>query len=140
MKTFKIFLAILLLNLMSSCASFQLDTLSTSVVYRFNDYDYNSINYIYIHNPSFFYNSTYVDRYGYTRYYYEHPYYIRYCQTRHIKPYRPQSVNHIIPSMVRRTQINNNHTTPINNIRTPRTSNIRTPSRVNNHPTSNRRM
>jgi hypothetical protein len=70
--------------LFTSCASFQFGTVA--VTYDFNQYDYNSIHYLYTNNPHYFYNNSYIDQFGIMRYYYSHPYFVRYYTYRNIKP------------------------------------------------------
>jgi len=52
-------------------------------------YNYNYIHQLYITNPHHFHYQTYYDSFGNQYYYYQHPYYIRYCKERKIRPYYP---------------------------------------------------
>jgi hypothetical protein len=78
--------------LFSSCASYQIN--SVTMDYNFNQYDYNNIHSIYVNNPHYFYNTTYIDQYGIRCYYYMHPYFIRYCTYRNISPNYNNYINH----------------------------------------------
>lgn len=129
MKTLKTLLLILAVSLMSSCASFQIESRTSTI--DVNHYNYDRIHYLYTNNPNYFYNTTYIDQYGIRNYYYQHPYFVRYCSTRNITPYRQPRVYHKQPrstyvAPVRReskyTRVNS---TPVNRTRVNNNSKIR---------------
>jgi|DEB0MinimDraft_12_1074336.scaffolds.fasta_scaffold00020_76 hypothetical protein len=137
MKKFKLLLIILSALLISSCASFQLESgVSTIDV---NHYNYDRIHYLYTSNPNYFYTNTYINQYGVRNYYYQHPYFIRYCANRNIRPYNNHYNNRLtkviptrrVQSRYTNTRVNTNL---INRTRVNRSkrSVIPSRSRVNN--------
>lgn len=107
MKRLLIILSLSLFSL-SSCATYQIQGVRLSsayvesISYNFEYYDYNTIHWLYINNPYYFYNTFYVDQQGIRRYYYTHPYFVRYCSYRNITP----NHDYYIRNRTRRTSIN----------------------------------
>ena len=82
-----LFKYILIGVLFVSCASYQEKSITYAhSEYTFKYYDYNSLHFMYVNNPSYFYNTFYINKYGIRRYYYTHPYFIRYYTYRKIIP------------------------------------------------------
>jgi len=92
MKHFKIILILFFALSFSSC-----NVTQRLEAQKFEDrmYNYGYIHQLYITNPTFFHYQTYYDAFGNQYYYYQHPYYIRYCRERNIIPYYPSNQNYI---------------------------------------------
>ena len=75
-----------------SCGSLTIATESQPYDFYYDNYDYNQINMMYLNNPRWFYNNSYMDSYGHPHYYHTHPYYIRYVKE-HQRRMNPRSNN-----------------------------------------------
>lgn len=91
MKTLKLFLIAITIGLMTSCGPVRVMPSSYDIndySYDFNVYNYNYIHYLYVNNPNFFYSRTYINEFGQVLFFYQHPYFLRYCNYRNITPNR----------------------------------------------------
>lgn len=79
MKKLKYLLLIIGFMFLTSCEVMQYPTYSTSTIdVNFGVYDYNRINYLYMNNYDYFWNTRYINQYGASCYLYQHPHFIRY--------------------------------------------------------------